>query len=246
MGFIAAPSRTPPVNRILLLAVTIALAGCGDPGSGDPSMPSNSSTLTSTVTKPQVNASAPLISDTLHFLEPPAYAAVAPLAQDPIRVAIPSNTDNVASTATGAGGAPRWRIAFTDSLSRIEGNATLWVEVSGTVVGDPANPNCFWQLALLFELPNGQASSPTALCIGSESQVVSPGVRRLDFALDIEVAVPAGTNMTWSLSNRAVAMSPGSQMDLLTGSAEFDSQATIVGLALPIDPADLQFLVLSN
>src|SRR5688500_3785690 len=113
---------------VLLSLSVLFLAGCS-------AGPDEADTETQAVPTYKVTAGSPqaavLTTDTYHLLAPPDVTPRAPTAQDPIRVPIESLFDR---TARAGQGALFWDATLPQDLHGFVGNASLVVEVTGTLL----------------------------------------------------------------------------------------------------------------
>ena len=226
------PGRS--ANLACLLAAAL-LAGCAQ--SGEPAQ-EPPQTFTTTATPAPV---AKLTTDTFHLLARPDMTTRAPTAQEPIRVPIDSFFNQ--TVAHGPTGAFRdtWDTTLPAPVHGFVGNATLVVEVTGTLVADPRTalfgPGCFWTLSVVagsFETGDSQGLG----CVKAAS-TVGPGLYTLAFPFSLtEVSWDAGTVLHFQLHTyEQGARAPGAKAELLTGSVAHDSTIRVLGLRLPVDPS---------
>lgn len=156
-----------------------------------------------------------------------------PDAYEPMRIPVTSLYDR--TTAVPPPEPPTWDFALPQDLQGLIGTATLWVEVTGTVAGNPfAQPptnGCFWCLDALV---NGEFVGLGSL---TEDLQVEPGMYELRFAFSYpERSLPAGTEFKVQFTTGEwVARSPGTTVEMLTASIQYDSFLQIYGLELPLD-----------
>lgn len=219
-----------------LLALSgLLLAGCSSGPEGGDARTTAVPTYTVTAQSPQA---AVLTTDTYHLLAPPEVTPRAPTAQDPIRVPVEPLFDR---TARAGQGERFWDATLPQDLNGFVGNASLVVEVTGTLLADPRNnlaPGCFWNLAVSVGDPNTSTEYRGLGCV-KEGPQVPPGLYRLSipFALT-DVSWPAGTVLHFDLHTyEQLQRTPGAAADLLTGAVGYDSAIQVYGLELPLDGA---------
>ncbi|HUR61003.1 MAG TPA: hypothetical protein VM286_01390 [Candidatus Thermoplasmatota archaeon] len=174
---------------------------------------------------------------------------VGPTGSSDIVAAVPSPFDSSGASNSAAGKSPYliWTFTLPGDLSVLMANMTLWVDVEGTVVGDPfptAN-GCFWNAMIQVHqdpqsLP-GQLAPPSALTstCGVEPLQVPTGIRALQLKFPVAQGTLAkGTQLDLALNSNAFA-SPAAHVDMLTGSTVHDSQISLQGLQMPLDPEGL-------
>lgn len=217
--------------RALLAVTLVALAVSGCASSPPSAAPSSTSQAPSTSTAPPPPV---LLTDTLHLMAAPHLQAMPPTGPDVIRTPVPGYADQFSGILLAQ--SPRaglfWDMPRPD-LTVLEGNATLWVEVQGTVTNLQTS-GCFWQVYLRIDSPDGGFSASSGPCL-VEGPVVAPGVRRLfaEFgSLDLR-PVAGDTLSLWVFSNGGYA--PGATVEVLSGTPEFASTLSLRGLALPLD-----------
>lgn len=224
----ARPSAT------LSLAALMLLAGCSG-GPGDDAVSTTAPTFTVTAQEPPV---AKLTTDTYHLLARPDMTAQAPTASEPLREHIYSTFE----TATQFNGAPppTWNTTLLQDLDGFVGNATLVVEVTGTLYADPRTnlqPGCFWNLAVAAGPYETSTEYKGLGCVKSGPQV-PPGIYVLSFPFTLaEVKWTAGTQLRFDLGTyEPLQRAPGANAELLTASTTYDSTIQVYGLQLPVDP----------
>lgn len=214
---------------VLFAAASLLIAGCS---SGTPAESPTATTSTTTDAQPVLPV-APPTTDTMHLLDAPHATAAAPTGDQDIRVPVPAFADAVAGALQGGGSSGvSWTIP-RQQLMLVEGNATLWVDVHGTVT-NPSTGGCFWSLFLLVKDANGSQMGSSSNCIHEEN-VVAPGIRELAFTFPrVDVRQIISEEFTLTL-NSAGTYAPGSGIDVLTGSVAHDSRVSLRGLALTLD-----------
>lgn len=218
------------MRALLAVASLILLAGCFSTGS-DPTLTAPSSSSAATSASPAPLPSSPHLTDTLHLLAPPTLSVAAPSAVTDTRVPLQSPTTN-----GGASSLTHWDLTLPGDLGVLVVNATLWVDVEGTVLGDPSAGlnGCFWNADIYLD-GAAPATGPLAHGCVTEPLQVPNGVRPL--ALQVSSAqgpFAKGTTLHVYLSSSASAAAPGATIDLLTGSAAHDSTLTVKGLQLTV------------
>src|SRR5687767_11692800 len=119
----------------------VTLAGCSSaPDSGGPTTSSSSALPTSATV---LTFTKPVLTDTLHLLDAPHFAATLNARSEPIRTP-------VATAGTQDDGAALWKLPRPEGLGVLQGNATVWVEVKGAVASATAG-ECFWVVYLRVE-----------------------------------------------------------------------------------------------
>lgn len=225
------------VGRLLTLLVLTGtfLAGCSSAQDDVRDPPSSGPTFAVTATRSLLPEPDPT-TDTMYLLASPHMSAM-PLDGPTVRTPLPSFQDAFEASLLGANssiGVP-WKLP-RDGLQVLEGNATLWIEVQGTVT----NPNtpyagggCFWNVFLRAEADDGGYSG-SVQCL-DEATVVSPGVRVLNVTFDaIDVRGVVGDTLSMAVYTSGIYGSDAT-VELLSGSVEFPSRLSLRGLALPLD-----------
>ncbi len=219
------------VRALLGLAFVFMLAGCSSPPTPDDTVAP--ATFTSTATLSDLAPAEP-VTDTMYLLDAPHMTASAPLGAV-FRTPVPSVFDGITS---GGSAAPlvEWSLP-RDGLRVLEGNATLWVEVQGTVT----NPNvpfsggeaCFWSVMIGAHRSDGGYSS-YGTCL-DEPTVVPPGVRELKVEFPaFDASEIIGESLFVAIGNSGL-YGNGASVDVLSGSAEYPSRLSLRGLTLPLD-----------
>ena len=219
----------------LLLLSGSLLAGCSGPEGEDPGLPASGPTFSVSATRSLLPADDPS-TDTMYLLGSPHMSATLP-GGPTLRTALPSFQDAFEGSLLGTNssiGVP-WTLP-RGGLQVLEGNATLWIEVKGTVT----NPNtvyagggCFWNVFLRAEADDGGYSGSVE-CL-DEPTVVSPGIRQLNVTFDaVDVRGIVGDTLSIAVYTSGVYGSDAS-VELLSGSVEFPSRLSLRGLALPLD-----------
>lgn len=170
------------------------------------------------------------VNGTLHLLDVPDVTTTAPPEGTPVRVPIMSTADlTAAAFASLVAGIPAysWEATWPGQTDGVVGNATLWVDVVGTVLNDPRGGTCFWHFQILFQVAD--AFEAVTGCAGDEPATVPTGTRALSFDFRGEGTYPAGTRMSIALFAGTAPRPPGSEVVLLAGSASADSQLTFQG-----------------
>jgi hypothetical protein len=219
----------------LLLLAGIPLAGCVGQGQDEPAATSSGPLFTATATRSLLPVADPT-TDTMYLLGSPHMSAALPVGPT-VRTPLPSYRD--AFEASLAQGNSNLGVPWTlprDGLQVLEGNATLWIEVKGTVT----NPNtpyagggCFWNVFLRAEASDGGYSGSVE-CL-DEPTVVPAGVRALNVTFDaIDVRGVVGDTLSIAVYTSGIYGSDAT-VELLSGSAEHPSRLSLRGLALPLD-----------
>lgn len=211
-----------------VLALVPLMAGCASPGDGEPA-PATPSATYSVVGDNRV--SPVLVSDTYHLLAQPDVAPRAPTGTETVRVPVGSA---FAPTKVTQPSDDAWRLVLPHDVGGLVGTARLWVEVKGPLLGNPfsgVTGGCFWSLDVA-----AQGEEYGLACLPEEMQV-REGVHELVFTFaHADRAYPAGTVLALTFEALEwVERSPGTTVEVLTGSAEFDSSVQLYGLELPLD-----------
>jgi hypothetical protein len=219
----------------LLLAAAFLLAGCSSPPDPAGTATEADSTSQGTFTVVGDNqVDAPLFTDTYHFLAQPGVTPHAPDAYEPVRIPVTSIYDRY---ATFPATPPTWDFALPQDVQGLIGTATVWVEVTGTVTGNPFSQTptggCFWSLDATV---NGDFVPLGCLTEGLQ---VQPGIYELHLVFSHpDRSFPAGTQFQVSFTTgEFAARAPGTTVDVLTASIQYDSVLQIYGLRLPLDQA---------
>lgn len=227
---VKAPWRAVASMRLLaLLAPALLIAGCSSGPDANPLPPATSAPAPWV---PAPGPAVPTVTDTFHLLAWPDTTTAAPPQGEPVRLTI---EPFLAQSASGRFD-DTWRLTPDAPLGHLVGNATIWVEVTGDIVPNP-NPlvnGCFWD----FTLTIGSLDTGEFHPIGCarEANPVLPGIRRLDFPIDLRgVRVDAGETVHFELHTQDAARSPGAEARVLTASADHDSRIRLLGLELPIE-----------
>lgn len=215
----------------LLATLALLLSGCASNPSAGTEQAASSAPPTFTVTGDN-RVLAPLFTDTYHFLAHPDVTPSPPDAYEPVRVPVTSLYDRTASFPAEP---PTWDFALPQDVQGLIGTATVWVEVTGTVTGNPFSQTptggCFWCLNALV---NGELVGLGSL---TEDLQVQPGIYELHFSFAYpERSLPAGTQFKVQFTTGEwVARAPGTTVQMLTASIEYDSFLQIYGLQLPLE-----------
>lgn len=215
----------------VLPATVLALlvAGCVSPP-GDDAAPSPATPSPTYAVVADNKVAPPLVTDTYHLLAQPAVTPRAPAGGEPIRVPVRTAfaPAEVAQPVDEA-----WDLVLPHDVGGLVGTARIWVEVKGPLLGNPFSGltgGCFWSLDAVV------AGEPFGLACLAEELQVREGVHELVFAFaHPDRAYPAGTVVQVEFhSFEWVERSPGTTVEVLTGSAEFDSAVQVYGLELPL------------
>lgn len=227
----------------VLLALAAVLAGCAGKA-GDPAdepaadapddVPDDvrpfAGNLSSQALRP--------LSATLHLLDRPTLTTAAPGPGEPVRVRAWSSTDYTQAAIVGLPEPPQdWTVEWPSRTSGLVGNASLWVDVQGPAFNDPRAP-CFWSVVIGYtvESPQGFASQTGSVCAGNEPAQVPEGPRLLTFPFGFpDMDVPEGATVFLQVFGGLAPQPPGTEVVVLAGSAEFDSQATFQGVLFPVE-----------
>ena len=213
--------RSFAVAACLLL---VGLAGCSStPESPDAEAASSSSSPSVLVFEEPVPK-----TDRLYLLDAPHMAGTIPAGGAEHRTLLPSYlvTDE---------DPPLWTLPRPE-LGVYHVTASLWVDVQGT----HANPNsptggCFWIISLRISSDNGFYAWGSE-CPAHEAATVAPGIRELQVTFPaIDVADVPGNQVSLLVTGGSGTSSPGSTIELLSGSAEHPSWLAIEGMQLPLD-----------
>lgn len=216
--------------RALSLAVCMfLLAGCS---TSAPPLGQNP-TPTMTADPGPVAAPEPLLTDTLHLLDSPEMTALVPTGDEVIRVPVRAKGIPVSMGAVERD----WRHPRPENVTTLTGSLTLWVDVQGTVSNPhPAEP-CFWTVHVYVPTTSsggGLVGMDTTRMCASEPAVVPVGVRSLQFTLpDADIPSGAGDTLVLHIDANGV-LAPGASIDVLTGTPEYDSQLTLLGLQVEL------------
>jgi len=233
--------------RILLLAFACLLvSGCFS-GPSTPTLAASSAPPTTTTTTTS-HASAivvPLTTDTLHFATAPDLVPARPDGASDIVTRLPTPFQPDPAVASGKSAYLVWTFDLPTDLPALKANVTLWVDVEGSVLGDPfpSAGGCFWNLALQVhtDAPAFALSMPadlTSACVKEPLQVPT-GVRAITFDLPLaQTTLQKGTRLDISIDANAEP-APGSLVAMLSGTAQHDSQITITGLGAPLSASAL-------
>jgi len=233
----------PAMRRPVALAATALLllsgllAGCASRPHADGGATAAPS-ATYTVIAGGNRAPAATTTDDLHLLERPRVTTHAPTGADPVRVRINSFFQDSLSVS---GFRDTWNYTLPKDVHGLVGNATLLVEVTGTLVGDPRadlqGGGCFWNLSVGV----GSYETGNAYSLGcvKEGTQVPAGLYTLTIPFTLsDLSIPAGTALRFELySGEDGPRSPNADAELLTGAAGQDSVVRIFGLQVPIDPS---------
>ncbi|MEA3136975.1 MAG: hypothetical protein QOJ26_1792 [Thermoplasmata archaeon] len=220
---------------VLLALAVLLLAGCSNApdaaGAG-----ADSTTPAPTYTTVVGKATGPAFTDALHLLARPDVTPKPPTGPNDLRLAVPGFSNQLAGAASqGAVERQVWAYELPRDFDGLVGNASLWVEVKGTVVNNP-NPlagGCFWSLSLFT---GGVAGDGYPVGCLPEPTTVAPGVRELQFPIDLpSVSLSAGTRLEFEFYTNDFGRSPDAAIDVLTYSVAHDSRIRFVGLELPLD-----------
>lgn len=223
-----------PARFALPLTVLLFLAGCSSPPSSDGVASTETSTTFSVIGDNRV--AAPRFTDTYHFLARPAVTPTPPDSYEPVRVPVSSLYDRTAAPTSEP---PTWDFAIPQDIQGLIGTATVWVEVQGTVTGNPFSQppteGCFWCLNAVVD---GDLVGLGSL---TEDLQVEPGIYELHFAFSYaDRSFPAGTTFHVQFTTGEwMARAPGTSVEMLTASIQHDSFLQIYGLELPLDEAFL-------
>jgi hypothetical protein len=198
----------------LLAACALLLSGCsaGPSSEDDSTLPSQTFTVTG-----DNRVAEPLVTDTYHFLAQPDVTPTPPDALEPVRVYVTSLHERTASFPAEP---PTWDFALPHDVQGLMGTATIWVEVAGTVTGNPFSQTptggCFWCLNALV---NGELIGLGSL---TEDLQVQPGIYELHLTFSYpERSLPAGTEFKVQFTTGEwVARAPGTTVQMLTASLE--------------------------
>jgi hypothetical protein len=234
------PQGVDAMQRLALAApfllTALVLAGCSSsPSSGDPSASSPSS-HTFTVVAGNAPATGPLTSDTYHFLAWPDLTPAPPTATDPISLPVSSIANSIPGVTQSS--AQAWSTELPVAVHGLVGTARVWVEVKGTLVGNPfsvTSGGCFWGLDATI------GSDFVGLGCKTEGLQVQPGLYELNFTFAAtDKSWPAGTPVSITFHTAEwVQRAPGTSVEMLTASVPYDSYVQVYGLKLPIDSAAL-------
>lgn len=238
LGTVVRAPRLIPV-AILVLSSALLLSGCSSAPAAAPSSSASPALYTVTASPAPV---ARLTTDTFHLLARPDMTPRAPTASEPIRVPVDSFFTQTVEHGANAF-QDTWDTTLAEDVHGFSGNATLQVEVTGTLVSDPRTgvfgPGCFWALSVVagsYETGEYQDLG----CV-KEGPSVATGLHTLEFPFALtDVTWPAGTPLHFELHTQEQAgRPPGAKAELLTGAAGADSTVRVLGLRLPLDPPSL-------
>lgn len=217
---------------LVLLLVSIALAGCSSGVEPTIAQPASSSSSTA----PPVLADL-VRTDTLYLLESPHLAGALPTGGAIIRTYVPTDLDSLEGAQVPV--FPKWTLPRPD-LAELEVTIRLWIDVQGVVTNPPRGAfNCFWSFSFFIEHNDGTRTGLTSYC-SPDAPVVPTGIRMQEhsFVETPDLAVGRGDRLGFDI-NTYGAYAPDASVDILSGTAEFDSSFTITGLQLPIDTQTL-------
>lgn len=211
-------------GALAVLAV-LFLAGCSDPEAGRGATGSDedgSQVAAPTDVGPGLSAAGPAATaGTLRFRNRPTMSAAPPAWNEPLRLPVPSITDQFTATIVGLPPLTQpWTFQWPGGP--VVGNGTLWVDVQGPLVH--YRQGCFWELE--FEFGGGERFRA---CVGDEPPAVAQGLRRLDFEVRSDLDYAAGEAFV-QLFGGAGPNPPGTEVVVLADSAEADSQITFQGV----------------
>lgn len=221
------------VPAVAVLA--FVLSGCASPGADQEPVAPAGPTLSASPTE---SPSLPVLAtgtDTMHLQDAPHMTARAPTGQVDTVVALPGFSDAFGNAFLQANPNPgiTWRLP-RQGLAVLEGNATLWVDVHGTVTNPSPTNGCFWSIMLKVEGADGSQVGQGSQCL-REDNVVAEGVRSLQVTFAaLDASTVQGDTLALTVFSNGV-YAPGAGIDLLTGSVEHDSRLAVHGLALPLD-----------
>ena len=146
MVLIIDPTRVQAMRAVAVacLLTSLLLSGCTAQDKEATDVPA---TPTATFTVVGDNRIAPTMTDTFHFLAKPRLTPLPPDAHEPVRVPVePEPTTAV----VGADEPTPWSFKLPNDLVGFVATATLYVEVKGTLTGNPFSQTpsggCFWCL----------------------------------------------------------------------------------------------------
>ncbi|MHB1260955.1 MAG: hypothetical protein ACYC2H_04485 [Thermoplasmatota archaeon] len=213
----------------LPLAAMVLLSGCSTNAPSGQEGPAPTTAFTITGDNRIVE---PLFTDTYHFLAQPGVTPAPPDAVESVRVPVTSLYDRTMGLPAEP---PTWDFAIPQDVQALMGTATIWVEVTGTVTGNPFSQTptggCFWCLNALV---NGELVGLGSL---TEDLQVQPGTYELHFTFSYaDRSYPAGTEFQVHFTTGEwVARPPGTTVEMLTASIQNDSFLQIYGLELPLE-----------
>ena len=231
------------LGMALAAAATVAallLAGCSSAPSAAPAATSAPAVYSVTAQQPVVRATT---TDVMHLLDRPTMSPKAPTAQDPLRLHVRSIFEGTVDPVHGF--TDSWDMTLPRSVQAFAGNATLLVEVTGGLVGDPRadlqGGGCFWFLGVTA----GSYETGQLYDLGCVKQLtqVPAGLYQLSFPFTLTgIAWDAGTPLHFELhTGENTPRSPSSDAVLLTGSVAQDSTIRIYGLQVPLEPTLLSY-----
>jgi hypothetical protein len=226
-------------KALALLALTaLFFGGCASsPDAADGVDPSSPAPTFTAVADNRVAEA--VTTDTYHLLERPVLTTRAPTGQEPVRVPIGSFFQNTVDGGAYAF-ADSWNTTLLQELHGFSGTATLVVEVTGTLVGDPRadlqGGGCFWLLAVGVG-PYETGSSHDLGCV-KQGTTVPAGLYVLEFPFALaDLALAAGTDLHFEMhTSEEGPRAPGARAELLTASEVYDSTIQVYGLQLPLEP----------
>lgn len=204
--------------------LVVGLAGC----SSSPDPPGAQASSSSSPPSILVFEEPPPKTDRLYLLDAPHLAGTLPANGPEYRTPLPSGLDTSQETLL-------WTLP-RPQLDVFHVTASLWVDVQGTHANHGAPTGaCFWVIILRVESDNG-FSGWASECPAQEAAIVAPGIRELQVTFPVmDVGDVEGDEVSLWITAGSDTESPGSTIELLTGSAEHPSWMAIEDLQLPLD-----------
>lgn len=217
-----------------LLLTALVLAGCSSSPAHEGAAASSSPPVFTVVAGN--GPMGPLTSDTYHFLAWPDMTPAAPGATDPVRLPVSSIANSIPGVTQST--AQAWSTTLPEAVHGLVGTARVWVEVKGTLVGNPfsvTSGGCFWGLDATI------GSDFVGLGCKTEGLQVQPGLYELNFTFAAtDKSWPAGTPVSITFHTAEwVQRPPNTSVEMLTASVPYDSYLEIYGLKLPLDSPSL-------
>lgn len=209
---------------------SLLLAGCS--AQEKHVAPEGAPAPTQTFTVVGDNRIAPTTTDTLHLLAKPRLTPLPPNTDELVRVPVESRSLDPSAEAPMP-----WSFRLPNDLSGFVATATFYVEVKGTLTGNPfsmTTGGCFWSLDALA------GTERAGSCLTEDLQIEA-GMYELVFEFVKEdLAWTAGTQVHLELVTfESGPRAPDASVELLTGAIGYDSRIRIYGIEQPLDAGAL-------